>query len=180
VSVIQLFFVVVVVVVVGIFVCCFFGGDGGGECVLVVCLCVVCCKLVFVVLFELSAVKKRGWVALRLPPRKDCWGVRQPPLALGKNHQNNHKQTNKQTLKTHLSLPSVSVISLDSGGLQNASQRRGVTPLVLFWNFSGNSLLLVFVCLCVGVVCVRVGFVCVRVGFVRVRGFFCLCGFVCF
>jgi len=38
----------------------------------------------------------------------------------------------------HRSLPSVSVMSSRSGGLQNASQRRGVTPLVLFWNFSGK------------------------------------------
>lgn len=36
------------------------------------------------------------------------------------------------------SLPRVSVISSRSGGLQKASQRRGVTPLVLFWNFSGK------------------------------------------
>ena len=34
--------------------------------------------------------------------------------------------------------PRVSVISADSSGLQNASHRRGVTPLVLFWNFSGK------------------------------------------
>jgi hypothetical protein len=37
-------------------------------------------------------------------------------------------------------LPSLEVMSADSLGLQKASQRRGVTPLVLFWNFSGNSL----------------------------------------
>lgn len=36
------------------------------------------------------------------------------------------------------SLPRVSVMSARSGGLQKASQRRGVTPLVLFWNFSGK------------------------------------------
>ena len=34
--------------------------------------------------------------------------------------------------------PSVSVISAASSGLHHASQRRGVTPLVLFWNFSGH------------------------------------------
>ena len=39
---------------------------------------------------------------------------------------------------TQLSWPSVLVMSLASGGLQNASHRRGVTPLVLFWNFSGH------------------------------------------
>ena len=39
----------------------------------------------------------------------------------------------------HRSLPpSVSLISARSGGLQNASQRRGVTPLVLLPNFSGK------------------------------------------
>lgn len=36
------------------------------------------------------------------------------------------------------SVPRVSVMSARSGGLQKASQRRGVTPLVLFWNFSGH------------------------------------------
>ena len=39
----------------------------------------------------------------------------------------------------HSSDPSASVISAASPGLQKASQRRGVTPLVLFWNFSGCS-----------------------------------------
>lgn len=39
---------------------------------------------------------------------------------------------------TQLSWPNVLVMSLASGGLQNASQRRGVTPFVLFWNFSGQ------------------------------------------
>ena len=38
----------------------------------------------------------------------------------------------------HRSLPSVSVMSARSGGLQKASQRRGVTPLVLFWNLQGS------------------------------------------
>ncbi len=38
----------------------------------------------------------------------------------------------------HSSLPSVWVMSADSSGLQKASHRRGVTPLVLFWNFSGK------------------------------------------
>ena len=36
------------------------------------------------------------------------------------------------------SVPSVSLMSARSGGLQNASHRRGVTPFVLFWNFSGH------------------------------------------
>ena len=35
--------------------------------------------------------------------------------------------------------PKVSVMSARSGGLHIASHRRGVTPLVLFWNFSGHS-----------------------------------------
>lgn len=35
-------------------------------------------------------------------------------------------------------LPRVLVMSARRGGLQKASQRRGVTPLVLFWNFSGK------------------------------------------
>ena len=38
---------------------------------------------------------------------------------------------------THSSVPIASVITSESWGLQKASQRRGVTPLVLFWNFSG-------------------------------------------
>ena len=40
----------------------------------------------------------------------------------------------------HASEPSVSVIRALSSGLQNASHRRGVTPLVLFWNLSGKIL----------------------------------------
>ena len=36
------------------------------------------------------------------------------------------------------SVPRVLVMSWRRGGLQKASQRRGVTPLVLFWNFSGH------------------------------------------
>jgi hypothetical protein len=38
----------------------------------------------------------------------------------------------------HASLPRVLVISLRRGGLQKASQRRCVTPLVLFWNLSAT------------------------------------------
>ena len=37
------------------------------------------------------------------------------------------------------SVPSVSVMSAARPGLHQASHRRGVTPFVLFWNFSGVS-----------------------------------------
>ena len=40
----------------------------------------------------------------------------------------------------HASVPRVSVTREASSGLHHASQRRGVTPLVLFWNLLGNSL----------------------------------------
>mmetsp|Transcript_23788 Transcript_23788/g.76437 ORF Transcript_23788/g.76437 Transcript_23788/m.76437 type:complete len:289 (+) Transcript_23788:1096-1962(+) len=41
---------------------------------------------------------------------------------------------------THASPPSVLVASLASRGLASSTQRRGVTPFVLFWNFPGNIL----------------------------------------
>ena len=40
----------------------------------------------------------------------------------------------------HASVPRVSVTREASSGLHHASQRRGVTPLVLFWNLLGKSL----------------------------------------
>ncbi len=54
-------------------------------------------------------------------------------------HQNATPTLSRPRSLIQASSPSVSVMSARRPGLQKASQRRGVTPLVLFWNFSGKT-----------------------------------------
>ena len=77
-----------------------------------------------------SCMERNGNVPAHQPACGEC----REAIAVGEYELT----VSKERLLTQASEPSVRVMRSARAGLQKASQRRGVTPLVLFWNLWGQ------------------------------------------